>query len=477
MQSTISQGNDGLFILDLEDDPAESGYDAIDPGLYYVDADSGVVYTREAIDGDADDDGSWTSQGKLLPFVGDQQAPPSPTGLTVTAVDVVEDADGSVLTGFQVQWTTASSVDDVIGYTLEIDAQTYDASENGGAGGYVAATFATPIVRNFGVFDNPPTEGPYLVRGEFIGGVPYDFRLATKDAEGYISDWSSTVTETALEDAIAPEVPTNPSATPGFKLVGLRWDKNEEADLWFYQVRYYATSEGVDEAELVRTPSNLIIIKDLTPDIEYTFEVRAVDRSGGVATDENDLTAIRYDEDDTVGWSEAVTATPTKIGAADVSFNSVLTNILASNEIDADTIATGTLTVGGTNNADGITLQDEFGNDLLTMNGDGVLVLDPNDSSRAVFLDAGTIKFTDAYTGDVDTTSWTSALTADGLNATAVTFGSVAGGANAVPNAGFELASFVVPTSSEYTGTADWSGATSTVNMDVSTSHLTMTST
>ena len=479
MQSTITQGNDGLFILDLEADPAESGYEAIDPGLYYVDQDSGQVYTREAIDGDADDDGSWTAQGKLLPFVGDQAAPNTPTGLAVTAVDTVEDADGSVLTGFEVEWNT-SPEDDIIGYHLEYDAQVYNFSTES----YDAATFAQPIVRNYGVFGNPPKEGPYLVRGEFIGGTPYDFRVSALDAEGFASAWSSIVTETALKDGTAPEVPTNPEATPGFRLLGVKWDKNEEADLWFYQVRYYKTSDGVEQAKTIRTFSTLVIIKDLDPDEEYTFEVRAVDRSGNVATSESDLTGVQFSEDDSAGWSEAATGTPTKIGAADVAFNSVLTSILSANAIDADDIKSGTLTVGKTGFAGSIELYNAAGVLLATLDTDGLVMFDPNDSTHAMWLKAGSLKFTTNFDTDVDTTEtngdWTAAVTPDGINATAITFGTGRGGANSIPNAGFELAAFAVISTATWNtsaGTPSWDDATSTVNLDTSNAYLTMTGT
>lgn len=477
MQSTITQGNYADATIDnVYTQYDEDGFAAIDPGLYYVDQDTGQVYTNDEVEGDSADETNWVAQGKLLPFVGDQAAPAAPTGLTVTAVTTLG-SDGTALVGFQVQWDE-NSEEDVVGYTLQIDAQTFDAEAGGGAGAWDAATWAYPLVRSFGVGTDDITVGPHIIRAEFVGGTPYDFRLAARDSEGYQSAWSSTVTESALEDGTAPEVPTNVVVTPGFRLLGIRWDKNEERDLWFYQVRIYETALTSSEATTHRTNSSLLIIKDLDPDTEYTVQVRAVDRSGNVATSESDLTGLPFDANPESGWSTidaASAATPTRVGAADVAFNSVLTSILDSNLITADDIKAGTLNVGYSGQAGTVEVHDSSNNLLATLGPVGMVMVNPSNTSEAMWLRAGSIKFTEAYTGDTDTTTWTTALTPQGLNATAITFGTGEGGANSVPNAGFELASFVVQTESVYTDNTDWSGATSTVNMNVSTTHLTMT--
>jgi len=470
MQSTNAQGNSGLFILDTGADPVEDGFNAIDPGLFYVDSDDGQLYTREAIDGDDADDGSWTAQGKLLPFVGDQSAPAAPTGLTVTPV-TVQHEDGGTIPGFQVSWT-ANSEDDLIGYTLEADAQTY----NYGTESYDAATFATPLRFLFGT-----DETTHVIRGEFIAGIPYDFQLAARDSEGFTSAFSSVVTATSATDDSAPEIPDSVSAIAGYRLIGLTWAKNEEPDLWFYQVRFYETAAGSGAAEYIRTASSSIIIKDLTPDVEHTLDVRAVDRSGNIRVsgdpESGDEVTAKFDEDESSGYSTAVTATPTLIGASDVAFNSVLTDILSSNRIDASTISTGTLSVGGSANPGAVEVYDVTGRSIASLDEEGFVMVDPDNTSRAVWLTAGYIYFSEEYTGDVTTTTWTTGVSAEGINASAVTFGQVLGGANLIPNAGFELAPFTALTESVYTDNTDWSGATSTVNMNVSTTHLTMTST
>lgn len=463
MKSSVTQGTSGLYILRNEAEPDETNNAAIDAGLYYIDQDSGVAYTREATEGDEDNDGEWVSRGKVIPFVGDQADPATPTGLTVAAV-TVQNEDGNTMPGFDLTWD-ANTEDDLIGYTLQIDAQTWDT----GTESYQAATFADPLVKEFGLVNHS------LVRTEFIAGVPYDFRLQARDAEGRTSGWSSVVTETAASDGTAPEVPDTPDVSEGFRLLGVRWDKNEEADLWFYQVRYYETASGVTNAVTLRVLASRIIIKDLTPDTEYTVQVRAVDRSGNVATSSADTTGVPFDENPDTGWSPAATGTPTKVGADDVAFNSVLTAILSTNVIDASTIETGDLSVGGSGMAGSIEVYDVAGDLLATLDADGLVMVNPNNTLQAMWLKAGSLKFTDAYTGDVTTTTWTTGVTPEGINASAITFGTEPGGANAVPNAGFELASFVVLSQQLWDDTP-WGTPSSQVNLDTSGATLTMTS-
>jgi hypothetical protein len=458
VQSSVTQGTYGLFTLSDEEPIEESGNSAIDAGLYYVDQDTGIIYTREAIDGDAAADGTWSAQGKVVPFVGDQTAPAVPTGLTVTPITVQQD-DGTVLPAFRVEWD-ANDEDDLIGYTLQYD-------ETGTAWAY-------PVVESVG-FDNS-----IVVSKNIIAGTTYDFRLAARDAEGFTSAWSSTVSGTADPDGSAPAIPTGLTAVSGFKMLGLRWDRNEERDLAFYQVRFYITSEGVAESTYMRTLSSRIIIEGLTPDVEYTAQVRAVDRSGNVRVSGSPDTPLDpevialYEEDDTVGWSDAATGTPSLIAAEDVVFRSVLAGIVDANAIDADTITAGDLAIGGSGMAGSIEVYSSGGVLIAEMGNRGLLLFNPNDSLQAMWLTAGSIWFSSAWDGSVDTTEWTAGMTPEGVNASAITFGIASGGANSVPNSGFELSAFVVLTEQVWDNTP-WGTPASTVNLNTAGATLTMT--
>jgi hypothetical protein len=453
MLATITQGNTGLFILDVTADPPDSGGADIDAGLYYVDQDTGLVYERDAIDGDDAADGSWTAGGKLLPFVGDQAAPAAPTGLAVVATTVQND-DGTQVPGFTVSWN-ANTEADLIGYTLQIDETT--------------ATWANPIEVSIGLTVD------ILIREGIIAGTGYDFRLAARDAEGFRSSWSSTVSETALPDGTAPAVPTGINVINGYKQLGVTWDRNQEADLAFYQVRHHLTSDA-ETAVIIQTRSSHVVLAGLTEDVSYDVDVRAIDRSGNVATSDTDLTGLDYLENPESGWATVVAGTPTLVGSADIVAGTVVTNFLASGVISADAITSGTLDVGGTSQPGEIEVWNAQGYNIATLNDDGLLMRDPNNAARAMWLKAGSLKFTDDFDTDIATTVWTTAVTPDGINASAITFGTGGGGANSVPNAGFEMAAFAVIVTKLWTATADWATATNQVNLNTAGASLTMTS-
>ena len=140
------------------------------------------------------------------------------------------------------------------------------------------------------------------------------------------------------------------------------------------------------------------------------------------------------------GWSTLVgPLTAALVGASDVAFNSVITNILAAGYIDAATIQTGILnisSVAGT--ADGIKIYfgdvvvgdwDDTGLNVRSKTADRSELdyIHIDDASLVVYLDGAP----------------TSAITVDGINASAVNFGTAAGGHNLVFNSSFELSQFI----------------------------------
>ena len=456
MQATIVHSAQGFFNLDVEADPPEDGQTDVDAGLYYIDTETGIGYTRDAIDGDDAADGSWTARGKVLPFVGDQGAPGAPTGLAVVAT-IVENEDGTQVPGFTIDWD-ANSEDDLLGYVIHIEATT--------------ATWANPIEVLVGI------RNAILIREGFVSGLGYDFRIAARDAEGYTSTWSPTVSGTAASDGTAPAVPGNVTLISGYRQLGVTWDRAAEADFAFYQVRRHLTSDA-ETAVVIETKSNHIILAGLTEDVGYDVDVRAIDLSGNVATSDVDLTGLPHLENPDTGWSVVVAETPTLIGSADIVAGSVVTNFLSTGTLSADQIDSGDLSVGRVGDPGTIEMFDAQGRSIGTLSVNGLVLINPDNTQEAMWLTAGVLKFSQVYDGDVDTTTWTTALNADGLNASAITFGTMGGGSNSIPNAGFELSVFAVLTSGLWTasaGSPSWDDATDMVHLDISGADLTMTS-
>jgi hypothetical protein len=74
------------------------------------------------------------------------------------------------------------------------------------------------------------------------------------------------------------------------------------------------------------------------------------------------------------------------------------------------------------------------------------------------------------------TTTWTNSVTAEGINATAITIGKAPGGNNAIPNSGFELVPFSTLLSKVWTAAADWATGTSQIAAEVTGTELKLTS-
>lgn len=320
------------------------------------------------------------------------------------------------------------------------------------------------------------------------GGRFYGARIRALDVSGNASDWSTVVTTTTTADTDAPAIPTGLTVNAGYKLLGLRWDKESIPDLRRYEVRY--TREGApgfpdqSQWESFHTTGTIAIIDGLTEDITYYVQVRAVDRSGNVRTSQADSTAVPALANPDAGWSDDgtdqphTTGVPTLIGAADVAFNSVVTGMLSTGTLEADSIVGGTLTVGGSASAVSYLIVKDAGSvELLRIDQYGLIAVDPTATNKAMRYWKGSLQFSDAYTGDPSTTTWTTALSADGLVADVIKLGSQPGGHNMVPNSGFELSPYAVEHTTTWTTTADFGASIGTpINVTATGDTLQMTS-
>jgi hypothetical protein len=154
----------------------------------------------------------------------------------------------------------------------------------------------------------------------------------------------------------------------------------------------------------------------------------------------NPETAVNALSEAESGWAPLVGPfTAALVGASDVAFNSVITNILSAGYIDAATIQTGVMTIDtGAGTADGIKVRyggvevglwDESGIKIRSKTA-GRSTLDYlafDDASLVLYADGGP----------------TSAITKDGINASAINFGTAQGGHNLVFNSSFELSAFI----------------------------------
>lgn len=450
MQGLSTGVTEVLSAVLTTDDLAEV---VVDSRLWYLDTDTGTVYGRETLEGDDVLTDSWTDLGHLIP-PGDGVAPSQVTGLVVTPVSV-EQTDGAFLPGYQVEWDAVPE-GDVINYEVQYDL--------------TGTTWATPYVIHTG------TDILSVLIANVLGATDYDFRVRALDVDSLAGPWSDTVTSTSLADTDAPSVPDSVAAASGFRSIGVTWSRAVEPDFAFFQVRYYDITDP-DNFALIQVKASRIIITELDPAITYGVQVRCIDRSHNVATSDADPTAVDYLTSPEAGWSVEVQATPSLIIPADLAVNSVIANFISTGELSADIITSGTLLLGNVGALTSLLVKDSLGNDMAEWTDDGLVITDPNDGTKALWLYGDSIKFSDEYTGDPGTTTWLTAIDSRGVNAAAILFGTETGGYNRVPNAGMELAAFpaTARTSKVWTITTDWDDATSTVNLNVSGSALEMT--
>lgn len=283
-------------------------------------------------------------------------------------------------------------------------------------------------------------------------------------------------------DPLSPDTPQGLAAIAGYRMVGITWSRPGEGDLDHFEVRYTTNLADADSWTVLETHGTGAVIGDLEPDVLYWFQVRAVDRLGLTQTSDIDPTPVDATENTEAGWCPAVTATPTLVGQEDLVVSGLIAQIIQTDQITADAIFGGTLTVGQAGLGAVIEVFDGQGRLIGIWNTNGLVIVDPDRPGRAIWLSAGEMRVTDSllWAGspsrpDPVNSQWTQSVTAEGINATAIRFGKTPGGNNGIPNSGFELTPFTSLLSKVWTSAADWATGTSQVSVDVTTADLKLT--
>lgn len=227
---------------------------------------------------------------------------------------------------------------------------------------------------------------------------------------------------------------------------------------------------GKDLNGLLDETSYYVIAASLTTTtlkVSLTLGGSAVDITSDIAASDA-LTVFGYptyrdySQEAEVGWCIAVSVDPLLVGDDTIEYQSIGTEHVKVTGLSADVIKTGTLDINTTDDdmTDGIKVYDD-GVLIGLWTEDGLYIYDNTDSDDYIRLfDGGLSVFLDGVE--------TAAITPEGVNASALFFGSMPGGHNVILNSGFELAAFGTgATSVTWTLQADFDGT------DVSTSNLT----
>lgn len=349
---------------------------------------------------------------------------------------------------------------------------TVEGSSGGGA----------PTVSTAADFDNPAsyrTPNTHLTVDSALGGVVYVGRARAVDDSGNRGLFSNPDDVQAQRDATAPDLVQGFGAIAGKTVVGLSWERNGEADLDRYEVRYAVddgsgTGPGATPAWTVEsTRSTVMIVTGLNPLQRYWFQARAIDTSGQVRTSDVDLTPVPADTTPDAGWNTSISAVPGLITGDDIAAGTILTSHLSALGIDASVIKTGTLAIGGQpNTPDFLIVYNTSGVEIGRWDANGLTVADPTDTQRLIRMVDGQIKL--SIDGGA---TFTTAITPDAIMADAIKLGSAVGGHNLVPNSSFELSAFATILTKVWTSSADWTASitASDVNVNKGTTELRMT--
>jgi hypothetical protein len=147
------------------------------------------------------------------------------------------------------------------------------------------------------------------------------------------------------------------------------------------------------------------------------------------------------------GAVEADKVAALAIVAGKIAAGAVSAAEIAASGILADQIKAGTLTLGSLDGfPDVLIVKDAEGDEIGRWGSDGLLIVDPHDELLAMRLKNGVLEFTEDFNAlDPDASTWTTAMSGQGISADAIRLGTAPGGHNRVPNSGFELAAFQTP--------------------------------
>lgn len=326
------------------------------------------------------------------------------------------------------------------------------------------------------------------------GVTRYWARARSVDTSGNLSVYSAVVESTTTADPVAPGMPQGIALVSGYKGVGVRWLGSDARDLMFNEVRYAPDLAGVPDTTdwtLLRSRANVLFIANLALALDgegnavaktYWVQVRAVDHSGNVVTSAVDSTAVNFLTSPEAGWTTAQSASALPIGQADIAANSITTNLIATEGLDAAVIRSGYLKVGTTDAfADGLEVWNG-GVRVVKVDEDGIYI--GNVTVGLPFVaDAGGVQVDDfssidyihltnagltIYQAGVAQT----AVTPSGINASAINFGSLPGAHNVLRNSSFELAAFVTAAAvQDFTTIAQFQAQDTGVHANVGTAY------
>ena len=167
---------------------------------------------------------------------------------------------------------------------------------------------------------------------EVMPNKSYGIAVAAVDKGGNRTFFSTQETILSTKDSSPPAIPTW-QTTPliaGFKVIGLRWIKNTEDDLSFYEAQRSTTGAFTgEEIDLGDKDGNFTTDTDLDVSATYYYRIRAVDTSGNASD-----------------WSTIENATTLQVGESDIAYNAITANHISATNVSGVFASFGIMTAG-----------------------------------------------------------------------------------------------------------------------------------
>lgn len=304
------------------------------------------------------------------------------------------------------------------------------------------------------------------------GGIQYWARTWAVDFVGVPSTITAHQVITTATDTQAPGQPqgfTIEAAVEGFFAA---WEKTIAQDLDYYEMRFAEDSgsgTGVGATpswNIARMKTNFAFVGALVPNQKYWVQLRAVDTSGNVE-DASVIPSVtvKANTNDDIGYTTLVPVTPVLVGSALLDEGIITDDHIIPGGLSAAVLKTGLLKVSLSD----VTLMDGIqvisaGKQVGLWNETGLYIYEANNPGNYVrVFEAGITVFRN----NVPTT----AITPDGINATAIVLGALPGGNNIIPNSSFELVNFssVATIDIVWTASADWTATRVGSDVNVTT--------
>lgn len=111
-----------------------------------------------------------------------------------------------------------------------------------------------------------------------LPGTTFSVRRRRVDRVGNKSNWSLPATHTTARDTVPPAAPTGLNVVGTFGAFVVRWDRNSEADMAFYELAMGTAASPT--TVISSTAATTVMVGDQPEKVLRHFRVRAVDTSG-----------------------------------------------------------------------------------------------------------------------------------------------------------------------------------------------------